>query len=118
MDGDVFVHAGDDFGFVAGVIDDGFVQPAITRSAVDGEIFDAERIKHVGHEVAAAGRLIYRILGRRHRLCRHLQRARNGSLQSLLRRGRDRVGSDRRRDRGSGAEETGPFEKIAAAGLW
>jgi hypothetical protein len=44
MDGDVFVHAGDDFGFVAGVIDDGFVQPAITRSAVDGEIFDAERI--------------------------------------------------------------------------
>ena len=70
-----------------------------------------KRIKHVGHEVAAARRLIYRILGRRHRLDRHLQRARNGSLQSFLRRGRDRVGRDRRGDRGSGADETAPLRK-------
>ena len=73
-DGDVLVHAGDDFGLVAGVIDDGFVQAAKARSAVDGEIFDAERLEHVDHEIAAAGRLIYRILDRRHRLRRHLPR--------------------------------------------
>jgi len=45
MHGDILVHAGDDFGLVAGVIEDGFVQAAITRSAVDGEIFDVKRIE-------------------------------------------------------------------------
>ena len=46
VDGDVLVHAGDDFGLVVAVIDDGFVQAAIARRAVDRQVFDAERIEH------------------------------------------------------------------------
>ena len=65
MDCDVLVHAGDDFGLVVAVIDDGFVQAAIARSAVDEHVLDAERIDDVGHEVAAARRLIDRVAGRR-----------------------------------------------------
>jgi len=117
VDGDVLVYAGDDFGLVVGVIDDGFVQAAVALSAIDRQILDAERVEHVGHEVAAARRLIHRVARRRHGLGRDLQRARNGSLQSLLRRGRDRVGRDRRRNRGGGADEAGAFQEIAAAGI-
>jgi len=54
VDGDILMHTGDDFGFVAAVIDDGFVQAAVARSAVDRQIFDAERVQHIGHEVAAS----------------------------------------------------------------
>jgi hypothetical protein len=63
--GDVFVHASDDFRVVVAMIEDGFVQAAIARGAVDGEVFDAEQIEHVGHEVAAACRLIDRVTTRR-----------------------------------------------------
>ena len=63
VDGDVLVHAGDDFRLVvAAVIDDGFMQAAVARRAVDRQIFDVERLEHVDHEVAAARGLIHRVL--------------------------------------------------------
>jgi hypothetical protein len=34
VDGDVLVHAGDDFGLVVAVIDDRFVQAAVARCAM------------------------------------------------------------------------------------
>src|ERR1700730_1837567 len=64
--GDVLVHAGDDLGLVVGVIDNRLVQAAVARGAIDRHVFDAERIEHVGHEIAAAGRLVHRIVARRH----------------------------------------------------
>ena len=54
VDGDLLVHAGDDFGLVVGVINDGFVQAAVALSAIDRQILDAKRVEHVSHEVAAA----------------------------------------------------------------
>ena len=124
VDGDVLVHAGDDFRLVAAVIDDGFVQAAVARRAVDRQIFDAERVQHVGHEVAAARGLIRRVLRRRHGLGRGLQRPRHGGLQFLRRDGRNGVSGDRRCDRGGSTDEAGTFEEIAAArtrancGVW
>jgi len=117
VDGDVLVYAGDDFGLVVGVIDDGFVQAAVALSAIDRQILDAERVEHVSHEVAAARRLIHRVVHRRHGLGRDLPRAGDGGLQFRLRSGRYRVGGDRRRDRGSGADEAHTLQKIAAAGF-
>jgi hypothetical protein len=42
VDGDVLVHAGENFRFVVGVIDGGFVQAAVARCAIDRQIFDAQ----------------------------------------------------------------------------
>ena len=117
MDGDVLVHAGDDFGLVVAVIDDGFMQAAIARRAVDRDILDAERVEHVGHKVAAAGRLIDRVVGRRHGLGRDLPGAGKRSYRLLRLDGRHGVGRNGRRDRSSGADEARAFEEIAAARL-
>jgi len=82
VDGDVLVHAGDNFRFVVAVIDDGFVQAAIARSAIDRQIFDAERIEDVDHEVAAARGLVHRIGCRRHGLGGDLPWTRNGGAST------------------------------------
>ena len=114
--GDVLVHAGDDFRFVVAVIEDGFVQTAIARRAVDSQVLDAERVDHVGHEVAAAGRLIDWVAARRHGLGRDLPRAGNGGLQLRRRRDRQRV-SGWRRDRGGCADQTSTLQEIAACSI-
>jgi len=114
--GDILVDAGDDFRLVVAVIEDGFVQAAITRRAVDGEILNAERIEHVGHEVAAAGRLIDRIAARRHGLDRDLPRAGNGGLQPRCQCGWQRVG-DRRRDRSGCTNQASTLQEIAAGSI-
>ena len=115
VDGDVLVHAGDDLGLVVGVIDDGLVQAAIARGAIDRHIFDAERIEHVGHEVAAARGLIDRIVRRRERLGGGLHRPGDRGLQLRLRRGRSGIGCDWRHHRSGGPDEPRAFEEIAAA---
>ena len=117
MDGDVLVHAGDDFGLVVAVIDDGFMQAAIARRAVDRHILDAERVEHIGHKVAAAGRLIDRVGGRRHGLSGDLPGAGKRSYRLLRLDGRHGVGRNGRRDRSSGADEARAFEEIATARL-
>ena len=80
MNSDVLVHAGDDFRLVVAVIDDRFVQAAIARRAIDRQIFDAERIEHIDHKVAAARGLIHRVVRRRHGFGGSLQRAGDCSL--------------------------------------
>jgi hypothetical protein len=114
--GDVLVHTGDDFRLVVSVIENGFVQAAIARRAVDGEVLDAERIEHVGHEVTAAGRLIDGVAARRHGFARDLPRAGNGGLQLRRRRRRQRVG-DRRRDRSGCADQASALQEIATGSI-
>ena len=63
--GDLLVRAREDLGLVVRVIQHGLVQPAEARSAVHGEVFDAERVQDLGHEVAAARGLNDGIDGRR-----------------------------------------------------
>jgi hypothetical protein len=109
VDGDVLVHAGDDFGLVAAVIDDGFMQAAIARRAVDRDILDAKRVEHVGHKVAAAGRLIDRVVGRRHGLGRDLSGAGERSYQLLRLVSRHGFGRKGRRDCSSGADDACAF---------
>ena len=116
MDGDILVHAGDDFRFVVAVIDDGFVQAAVARSAIDRQIFDAERIEDIDHEIAAARGLIHRIGRRRHGLGGDLPWTRNGSL-AYLRVSGEGVDGRRRNDCGRGAGDARAFEEITAAGI-
>ncbi len=112
--GNILVHAGDDFRLVVAVIDDRFVQTAIARSAVDEHVLDAERVDDVGHEVAAARRLIDRIARGRQRLGCDLARTRQPCLGLLQRRSRHRRRCNRRCHRGSGAHKTCAFKEIAA----
>src|SRR5215469_1334785 len=116
MDGDILVHAGDDFRPVVAVIDDGFMQAAVARSAIDRQVFDAEGVEHVDHEIAAARGLIDRIGGRRQGLRGDLPWTRNGSL-ARLRGGGDGVGGRRRNHCGRGAGKSCAFEEIATAGI-
>ncbi len=120
VDRDILVHAGDDLGLVVGVIDDGFMQAAIARGAIDRHIFDAERIEHIRHEVAAARSLIDRIVRRRERLGGGLNRAWDRGLELRLRRGGHGIGRDRRHDRSGGPDKTRGLEEVAAAriGRW
>jgi len=117
MDRDVLVHAGDDFGLVVAVIDDGFMQAAIARRAVDRDILDAKRVEHVSHKVAAAGSLIDRVGRRRHGLSCNLPGAGKRSYRLLRLDGRHGVRRSGRRDRSSGADEARAFEEIATARL-
>jgi hypothetical protein len=80
MDSDVLMHAGDDFWLVIAVIDHRFVQAAVARRAIDRQIFDAERIEHINHKVAAARGLIHRVVRRQHGFGGSLQRAGDCSL--------------------------------------
>ncbi len=117
MDRGVLVHAGDDFGLgVAAMIDDGFMQAAVARRAIDHQIIDVERLQHIGHEVAAARRLIHRILDRRHRLDGGLQRTGQRGFQLVLGSGRKCACGDRLRGRGGrcSARKARTFEEVAA----
>ena len=52
--GDFFVETGDELGvLVAGVIDDRFLQAAGIGVRIDRDVFEAEWLQHVHHEVGA-----------------------------------------------------------------
>jgi hypothetical protein len=97
------------------VVDDSFVQAAVTRRAVDRHVIDVERLDDVDHIVAAARRLIHRIGRRRHGFGRDLPRARQRRLGFAQRRSRHGAGRNGRCDRCGGADEAGALEEITTA---